>query len=195
MTHFLPSSTSSEDTKVSEVACDPKTGLKLLVETPVNSSNFKEYNRTTDTIDVSRLSQPINEAGYDSETQACIDLLEASNKGLPAPSFYDHFVNQPVKKKYMKGVGLEEPALPWERSPPPPDSLSGSSNNASNYVCGGVTFPQSNFAAASSMDFLSVPPQLEVPEHRCMDGGHHLLDNPEVRRLATGTMPPHRLEV
>lgn len=193
--HFPPPSTSSGGTKVSEVACDPKTGMKLLVETPVNSSNFKEYNRTTDTIDISRLSQPINEAGYDSETQACIDLLEASSKGGPSPSFYDHFVTQPIKKKNMKGVGLEEPALPWERAPPPPDSLSDSSNNVNQYVCGGVPSPRSDFVASPSMDFLGVPPQLEVPEHRCMDGGHHLLDNPEVRRLATGTMPPHRLEV
>lgn len=187
---FFSSSSSPSGTTVSEIACDPKSGIKLLIETPVNSSNFKGYNRTTDTIDTSHLGQPINESGYDSETQACIDLLDSKHKDGPPPSFYDHFVNQPVKKKDMKGVTLEEPVLNWGRAPPPPATPEGTTNTSESCACGGAIPPQGPLPSDVMVDYLAVPPQLEVPQHRCTDGGHALLDNPDARRLATGKMPP-----
>lgn len=183
---------SPSGTIVSEIAHDPNSGFKLVVETPVNGSNFKEYNRTMDAIDATCLSQPINDAQYDSETQACIDLLSSEIKEGSPPSFYDHFVTPSFKKKNIKVVTLEEPAVVWDRAPPPPDSSCGSST-CESCTCGWAIPPQGKQSTPSSMDFLTVPPQLEVPEQRCTDGGHELLDNPEIRRLATGAMPPHSI--
>ncbi|CAD2212814.1 hypothetical protein AGDE_02064 [Angomonas deanei] len=70
---------------------------------PPTESNFTDYNRKCVDLDSDFLMQPINEAPYDSETQACVDL----NNNGPA-SFYDHYVRAPKQKKGLS-VGCESP--------------------------------------------------------------------------------------
>lgn len=177
---------------IQEIARDDERKLTLLVEAPANPRNFLEYNRTCDTVNQRFLSQPINEADYDSETQACVDLLDPNGK----TSFYDHFVNKPMKKALYPGLGLEEPVLPWTRAPPPPSSLPSRGPSDPESSEGGEPRSEqcdstiSSNTSGACMEYLSVPTEKGVPLLRCTDGGHALLDNPEIRRLATGALPP-----
>lgn len=70
---------------------------------PPTTSNYLAYNRVCATLDSDYLMQPINEAQYDSETQACVDRV--SNGPV---SFYDHYVRKPTRKKGLS-VGCECP--------------------------------------------------------------------------------------
>ena len=76
----------------------------IVVEPPDTPGNFKGFNVTCDVLDSDFLMQPVNEADYDSETQACVD------RQTGVKSFYDHYVTKRKKKKGLKGVGVECPA-------------------------------------------------------------------------------------
>ncbi|KPA81933.1 hypothetical protein ABB37_04169 [Leptomonas pyrrhocoris] len=78
-------------------------GVTINVLSPPTTSNYLAYNRVCATLDSDYLMQPINEAQYDSETQACVD--RASNGPT---SFYDHYVRKPTRKKGLT-VGCECP--------------------------------------------------------------------------------------
>lgn len=149
-------------TSVREIAHDPVHGLTLLVETPLDRQNFREYNRTCGDVNSAFLSQPINEAQYDSETQACVDLLTPGG----ATSFYDHFVAHPEKKRYIGNAGLEEPMEKFTKE---------------TGMCGAST-PRLDM----DMDYLAVPKERDLPLEPC---SKNLLENPISRRVATGVMP------
>ncbi|CCW59774.1 unnamed protein product [Phytomonas sp. EM1] len=76
-------------------------GLSIILEEPPTSSNFLMYNRLCSKLDHNHLMQPINEAEFDSETQACVD-----RKANGFTSFYDHYTTQPKKKKGLD-IGCE----------------------------------------------------------------------------------------
>eukprot|EP00796_Vickermania_ingenoplastis_P008555 gene8555-6001_t len=193
-------------TTVTEIAHDTSLGLTLLVETPINSKNFVVFNKTCDQLNPSYLSQPINEAEYDSETQACVDLFCSDTPDAAGPSdlscatdasvtrsFYDHYVRQPTKKKNMMGVGLEEPIRSSDVMPAfPGPSPSGPriSHAAMPRSSNPDALQGPRCAEESQMDFLTVPTERGLPFRPCTDGGHALLDNPVIRRMATGAVPP-----
>lgn len=167
----MPSS-SGTTTTVRELIKDSELGLTLLVETP-ESGNFRAYNRTCNQVNTSYLSQPVNEAEYDSETQACVDLLDPDGPS----SFYDHYAPRPTKKLGFGHMGLEEPMVgssawgcpdepPPACWPPPPTRI--------------------------PMDLLAVPRERGLPMQPCTDGGHAILDEPIARRLVTGVYPRER---
>ncbi|EPY24896.1 hypothetical protein STCU_03921 [Strigomonas culicis] len=78
--------------------------LVIVVVKPPTLHNFLDYNKCCSELDESRLMQPINEAEYDSETQACVDRNDANGP----TSFYEHYVACPVRKKGL-AVGCECP--------------------------------------------------------------------------------------
>lgn len=88
--------------------------FEIVVVPPDTPSNWREFNRDCDVLDSDYLMQPVNEADYDSETQACVD----ARTGGPA-SFYDHYVTKRRKKKGKKGCTVEGPAPIATPSPQP----------------------------------------------------------------------------
>lgn len=80
--------------------------FQIVIQPPDTNSNWTAFNRECDDLNSDFLMQPINEADYDSETQACVDLR--SEEG--PRSFYDHYVTRRRKKKGVKGLGVEHPA-------------------------------------------------------------------------------------
>ncbi|CBZ26969.1 hypothetical protein, unknown function [Leishmania mexicana MHOM/GT/2001/U1103] len=78
-------------------------GVTIDLHSPPTASNFLAYNRVCATLDSDYLMQPINEAQYDSETQACVDRLSNG-----PTSFYDHYVRKPTRKRGL-AVGCESP--------------------------------------------------------------------------------------
>ncbi|KAK7199561.1 hypothetical protein NESM_000934700 [Novymonas esmeraldas] len=84
------------------VDCE-EVGVTIKLQTPPTASNFLAYNRVCATLDSDYLMQPINEAQYDSETQACVDRVSNG-----PTSFYDHYVRKPTRKRGM-AVGCECP--------------------------------------------------------------------------------------
>lgn len=76
-------------------------GVSIHLQSPPTASNFLAYNRVCATLDSDYLMQPINEAQYDSETQACVDRVSNG-----PTSFYDHYVRKPTRKRGM-AVGCE----------------------------------------------------------------------------------------
>lgn len=78
-------------------------GMVIHLEPPRTATNFLAFNRACDSLDSDFLMQPINEAQYDSETQACYD------RRTDGPSsFYDHYVRKPTQKRGLP-VGCECP--------------------------------------------------------------------------------------
>lgn len=78
-------------------------GVQISLQRPQTRFNFLLHNKCCSALDVDYLMQPVNEAMYDSETQACVDR----NTGGPA-SFYDHYQRKPTKKKGV-AIGCECP--------------------------------------------------------------------------------------
>ncbi|KAG5504885.1 hypothetical protein JKF63_04331 [Porcisia hertigi] len=78
-------------------------GVTINVQNPPTAANFLEYNRVCTTLDSDFLMQPINEAQYDSETQACVDRVSNG-----PTSFYEHYVSKPTRKRGL-AVGCECP--------------------------------------------------------------------------------------
>ncbi|KAG5501589.1 hypothetical protein JIQ42_05435 [Leishmania sp. Namibia] len=78
-------------------------GVTINLHSPPTASNFLAYNRVCATLDSDYLMQPINEAQYDSETQACVDRISNG-----PTSFYDHYVRKPTRKRGLP-VGCECP--------------------------------------------------------------------------------------
>lgn len=78
-------------------------GVTIDLHSPPTASNFLAYNRVCSALDSDYLMQPINEAQYDSETQACVDSLSNG-----PTSFYDHYVRKPTRKRGL-AVGCESP--------------------------------------------------------------------------------------
>ncbi|CAJ1016335.1 hypothetical protein NXY56_002848 [Leishmania guyanensis] len=78
-------------------------GVTINLQSPPTASNFLGYNRVCAMLDSDYLMQPINEAQYDSETQACVDRVTNG-----PTSFYDHYVRKPTRKRGL-AVGCESP--------------------------------------------------------------------------------------
>lgn len=76
----------------------------IVIEPPDTKANFTAFNIPCDLLDSDYLMQPINEADYDSETQACVDKKEGK-----ITSFYDHYVTKRRKKKNVRGCRIEAP--------------------------------------------------------------------------------------
>lgn len=76
----------------------------IVVEPPDTACNFTAFNVPCDVLDSDFLMQPVNEADYDSETQACVDRKEGTHT-----SFYSHYVTKRRKKKGLKNCGIESP--------------------------------------------------------------------------------------
>lgn len=79
--------------------------FQIVIEPPDTKANWTTFNRDCEDLNSDFLMQPINEADYDSETQACVD----ARTGGPR-SFYDHYVTKRRKKRGMRGLGVEHPA-------------------------------------------------------------------------------------
>lgn len=75
----------------------------IVIEPPTTEGNFVGFNVQCEELDSDFLMQPVNEADYDSETQACVD----ARTGGPS-SYYDHFVTRRKKKKFFRG-NIEAP--------------------------------------------------------------------------------------
>lgn len=97
----LPSDESAEEAHKVLVRSQ---GLTITLQPPTTLTNFREYNRQCTNLDSDYLMQPINEAEYDSETQACVDRVTGGPK-----SFFEHYTAKPIRKK-GRGVGCECPA-------------------------------------------------------------------------------------
>ena len=91
----------------------------LVISAPDTAANFTAFNKPCEDLDSDFLMQPINEADYDSETQACVD---AHTEGGPK-SFFSHYTTKRRKKKHAKG-STEKPLAP------PPRTLSESLHRA-----------------------------------------------------------------
>lgn len=87
-------------------------GIDIYVEPPRTKSNFLEYNKACDALEMNRLMPPINEAEYDSETQVCVD-----RKNDGPRSYFDHYVNRPNKKLGLH-VGFECPTCECQQPAP-----------------------------------------------------------------------------
>lgn len=74
----------------------------IVVDPPDTASNFMDYNRPPEDLNSEFLMEPVNEADYDSETQACVD----ARTGGPT-NFHEHFVTKRKKKKFTKRRGEE----------------------------------------------------------------------------------------
>ncbi|KAH9600483.1 hypothetical protein LSM04_001382, partial [Trypanosoma melophagium] len=85
--------------------------VTIVIDPPDTPANFLGYNVLCSSLDSDYLMQPINEAEYDSETQACVDIKSGKRS-----SFYDHYTQKPTLKKGLD-VGPESPL-------PPPRPLS-----------------------------------------------------------------------
>eukprot|EP00658_Telonema_sp_P-2_P069951 TRINITY_DN5950_c0_g1_i1.p1 TRINITY_DN5950_c0_g1~~TRINITY_DN5950_c0_g1_i1.p1 ORF type:complete len:202 (-),score=29.54 TRINITY_DN5950_c0_g1_i1:152-757(-) len=142
--------------------------------------------------------QPVNEADFDSETQACVDTRD----GGPA-SFYDHYVTKRRKKKGRKGAGIE-------------DHTTRSVEEAERKARYGTSFQQQRIVFRCEPDFINnpeddqatkpitrnttlttpkesmLPPddedRLQVPGLIGVQRG--ALSNAAIRRVACGKMPP-----
>ncbi|KEG10735.1 hypothetical protein DQ04_03361070 [Trypanosoma grayi] len=77
--------------------------IKITIEPPDTPENFHGYNFLCSSLDSDYLTQPINEAEYDSETQACVDIRSGKHS-----TFYDHYRRKPKLKKGLH-VGPETP--------------------------------------------------------------------------------------
>ncbi|AYU78695.1 hypothetical protein conserved [Leishmania donovani] len=97
------SSTEPPAVPVKVVVDCKEVGVTIDLHSPPTASNFLAYNRVCSTLDSDYLMQPINEAQYDSETQACVDRLSNG-----PTSFYDHYVRKPTRKRGL-AVGCESP--------------------------------------------------------------------------------------
>eukprot|EP00758_Cryptobia_borreli_P009278 Tbor_TRINITY_DN5463_c1_g6::TRINITY_DN5463_c1_g6_i1::g.25061::m.25061 len=159
---------------------------EIIIDPPDTEENFKAYNKECEILDSEFLMQPINEADYDSETQACVDQRTGGPK-----SFYDHFVTKRRKKKGKKGVGIEHPA-----------SIGNSNNDDSHLIqisiptdtCDGQEVNQPKHSnrkeLTPSNHNLSIVDHLDVPNSGHLAVPKGVLNNVVIRRLACGRMPP-----
>eukprot|EP00672_Neobodo_designis_P028831 CAMPEP_0174831168 /NCGR_PEP_ID=MMETSP1114-20130205/2948_1 /TAXON_ID=312471 /ORGANISM="Neobodo designis, Strain CCAP 1951/1" /LENGTH=226 /DNA_ID=CAMNT_0016064989 /DNA_START=108 /DNA_END=788 /DNA_ORIENTATION=+ len=161
--------TSTKPNKEPVVLGGSNDGFQIVLVPPETDGNFTAFNKMCDDLDSEFLMQPINEADYDSETQACVD----KNTGGPA-SFYDHYVTRRKKKKGKKGCTIELHTIPKQSG----ESSSGEAADQPQRSRLGA--PHSP-GAAPALDLLSVP-ATSVPR-----GSLH---NAAVRRIACGRMPP-----
>ncbi|RNE96885.1 hypothetical protein TraAM80_09576 [Trypanosoma rangeli] len=77
--------------------------VKIVIDPPDTPGNFVGYNVLCSSLDNARLMQPIYEAEYDSETQACVDIRTGKHA-----SYYDHYTPH-VKRKNGLPIGPESP--------------------------------------------------------------------------------------
>ena len=91
--------------------------FSIVVIPPDTERNFSDYNRPCEDLDSDFLMQPVNEADYDSETQACVDM----RTGGPS-NFYDHYTTKRKKKRGRKGP-TEKPLNEPPRFTSNPDML------------------------------------------------------------------------
>jgi hypothetical protein len=155
----------------------PDCTFSIVIDPPDTAGNFKGFNVTCEVLDSDFLMQPVNEADYDSETQACVD------RQTGVKSFYDHYVTKRKKKKGLKGVGVECPAP--KRGEPSSSSLLSIPVAASG--CGRLGAEMASAPNFPDPNYLAPPSCLAVPKG--------VLDNVAVRRIACGRMPPRRDEV
>jgi len=95
---------------------DEAVQFHLEIDPPDTKGNFKDFNRQCDQLDSDFLMQPVNEAEYDSETQACVDRRTGATQ-----SYYDHYVTKRKKKKGLR-VGIDCPVLVAKEPLPVQDS-------------------------------------------------------------------------
>ena len=166
----------------------------ILIDPPDTRENFKAFNKECDVLDSEFLMQPVNEADFDSETQACVD----TRTGGPA-SFYDHYVTKRRKKKGRKGAGIE-------------DHTGRSAEEAERKARYGSTFQQERIVFRCEPEFFNQPDPVVVPkaaprettknsplpqddEDRLQVPGvigvqRGSLSSASIRRVACGKMPP-----
>lgn len=168
----------------------PNCGFTIVIDPPDTAGNFKGFNVECDVLDSDFLMQPVNEADYDSETQACVD------RQTGVTSFYDHYVTKRRKKKGLKGVGIECPAPPLRcappeststlpaQPPPPPSSASCLESSGGRISHQNHQVPLA--VPVSDSNLLAPPSRLAVPKGA--------LGNVAVRRIACGRMPPRQDE-
>lgn len=141
--------------------------FELTIEPPETTSNFKDFNRECEELDSEFLMQPVNEADYDSETQACVDQRD----GGPT-SFYDHYVTRRVKKRGYRG-SIEGPAprraTKAERKKEREDAAAKQQKQHQAHI---------------------VVDRLELPAGGSTALPKGSLSNVAVRRIACGRMPP-----
>ncbi|RNF10657.1 uncharacterized protein Tco025E_06765 [Trypanosoma conorhini] len=77
--------------------------VKIVIDPPDTPGNFVGYNVLCSSLDNDRLMQPIYEAEYDSETQACVDIRSGEHA-----SYYEHYAPQARRKKGLH-IGPESP--------------------------------------------------------------------------------------
>lgn len=184
----------------------------IVVEPPDTAANFTLFNIPCDVLDSDFLMQPVNEADYDSETQACVDTRERGSKA----SFYDHYVTKRRKKKGVKGCGIESPAPASSKSKhlrvhqtSEEAVLVASSTDAKEVSisssCSTTAVPSVNARSAMAtagsgnvslgmprtvdLDHLTAPSLLGTTSGVSKGA----LQNAAVRRIACGRMPPQRL--
>lgn len=168
--------------------------FQILIDAPDTAENFKAFNKECDVLDSEFLMQPVNEADFDSETQACVD----TRTGGPA-SFYDHYVTKRKKKKGRKGAGIEDHTT---RSVEEADRKSRYGNSFQqqrivfrcdpdfvhrldddiNPITRSNTVPKETMLPADDQDHLHVPGLKGVQKGA--------LSNAAIRRVACGKMPP-----
>jgi hypothetical protein len=166
----------------------PAPPFSIVVVPPDTAGNFMEFNIPCENLDSDYLMMPVNEADYDSETQACVD-----SRTLGPKSFYEHYTTKRKKKRGRKGP-IEKPLIGPGAIPAPAVS---------------VVADEVPSASASSTTHLKpegLPPKPAAPkltlgvEHPPQDPDHLLaptlsvpkgaLSNAAVRRIACGAMPP-----
>jgi hypothetical protein len=179
--------------------------FSIMIIPPDTKSNFIDFNKPCEELDSEFLMQPVNEADYDSETQACVD----ARTGGPR-SFYDHYVQKRRKKKGKRGCTVEGHHIPSQNSDdesekesehprraarvPPPSHLQPPKqqkqrqephNSVALKLTTTLATPITNGAATK------VPRQnhdaLMAPSTAVPQGS---LNNVAVRRIACGRMPP-----
>lgn len=165
----------------------------IVVEAPDTEGNFTAFNIPCDVLDSDFLMQPINEADYDSETQACVDLKEGK-----VTSFYSHYVTKRRKKKNVKNCRIESPAPKVIPSLTDADTNTVASEDSANHcddegVDGSskrkaktVTSSLGGEAAPPDPSFLMAPTLLGTT----FGVAKNALSNVAVRRIACGRMPP-----
>jgi hypothetical protein len=173
----------------------------IVIEAPDTEGNFTAFNIPCDVLDSDFLMQPINEADYDSETQACVDFKEGK-----ITSFYSHYVTKRRKKKNVKNCRIEAPApRVGQDQALTIGNVSTATIATKSEDCGSCRdSAQSKTAAvkAASSSSLSVgeapPPDpsfLMAPTLLGTTFGvaKNALSNVAVRRVACGRMPPYNL--
>lgn len=156
-----------------------------MVEAPDTEGNFTAFNIPCDVLDSDFLMQPINEADYDSETQACVDKRE----GI-VTSFYSHYVTKRRKKKNVKNCRIETPAPRKSERCDAEDTSP--SKPEGDIATSGTSVPISPSPASTSEQHVPDPSFLMAPTLLGTTFGvsKNALSNAAVRRVACGRMPP-----